>query len=70
MSLLQEILWESSSSDEEHEIRRKRKVYLPRVDRFAKWDDDSFLERFRVSKNLARALSIRLEEYLIHRTTK
>lgn len=75
MSLLREILWETSSSDESDEgvitLRpRKEKVFLPRVDRFSKWDDEAFLARFRVSKTLARALALHLEPSLKTETSK
>lgn len=73
MSLLQEILAETSSEDEIDElisVNRKRKVYLPRPDRFSTWDDECFLARFRVSKNVARWLSLRLHRWLEHPTMK
>ncbi|KAL0829807.1 hypothetical protein ABMA28_003290 [Loxostege sticticalis] len=73
MSLHQEILAETSSEDEIDElisVNRKRKVYLPRPDRFSTWDDECFLARFRVSKNVARWLSLRLHRWLEHPTMK
>lgn len=76
MSLLQEILAEASSEDEiddlviVNRINRKRKVYLIRPDRFTTWDDECFLARFRVSKNVARWLSLRLHRWLEHPTMK
>lgn len=73
MSLLQEILAETSSEDESValvRVNRKRKVYLPRPDRFSTWDDECFLARFRVSKNIAWWLSLRLHRWLEHPTMK
>lgn len=76
MSLLQQVLWESSSSDSDTEdeeyvhLRRRNKVYLPRIDRLRKWDENTFLERFRVSKNLAHALALHLAHLLVLGTMK
>ncbi|RVE42643.1 hypothetical protein evm_012729 [Chilo suppressalis] len=78
MSLIRDILWESSSSSDDSDIDysepnlrvRKRKVYRPRIDRFEKWDENEFLVRFRVSKTLARALASHLGPLLKTRTMK
>lgn len=77
MSLLREIIAESSSSDSEEESNnlglvrlRKRKVFLPRPDRFSTWDEASFLARFRVSSNVAMWLAQRLQSWLKPPTMK
>ncbi|XP_048481408.1 putative nuclease HARBI1 [Plutella xylostella] len=77
MSLLREIALETSSSEDEIEVEyvrnlqnRKKKVYFQRTNRFLTWDENSFLDRFRVSKNVARVLALKLEPFLLPPTTK
>ena len=75
MSLLRNIVLESSSSDDSdynmNEMNlRKRKVYRPRIDRLCKWDENEFLDRFRVSKSLAMALATHSGPLLKTRTMK
>lgn len=37
-------------------IRRRRKIYRPRMDPFRKYTDSEFLQIYRVSKDLARQI--------------
>lgn len=75
MSLLQKLLWNTentSSEDDDDEdeivlVVRKKKVRptAPLSDcLLAKWDDNTFLNRYRVSKRIAYIIAVRLESML------
>ncbi|CAH2088831.1 unnamed protein product [Euphydryas editha] len=69
-SLLYSSLFDDSSDDDTNHVERKKKIFKIRINNLDLWDDQEFIERYRVSKKVALLLTRQIEDEIKFDTEK
>lgn len=68
--LYSSLLHDSSSDDDTNSVERKKKVFKTRINNLNLWDEQEFIARYRVSKEVAQLLTRLIEDEIISSTEK